>query len=769
MKRVLTISSDESLPEGLEAATDLSNVAFERAADWDEAQALLVEQPYQAVCIDYETVELAGPNSFVQLQNILQKEDTGAILLLRNEAPEADQFVGRLDALLGPVNLSTDPVDRFERMLDGLLENKQDPAESQPTRPGGTPTVEVVLPEIDEGDLSEHSIARIVHTLRQREWSGRLTLSTDQMEWTIECCDGKFVRSDEDENAGLDHLKAAFAWDDGHYRFERDDSIEGETVDPYPVLLQGVQNHLDQRAAMSELTPVMDLYVARTSFLDECGDQLTGQDDFEAFVEQADGETTLETALSAIASRVLTGFQAGYLAIECDFVALTEEPTAGSVDVEFSSPETSAREEASGGREGVSPASSVTSSHDEPDTEEREAELRRTYDRIADASPYEVFDLWEGCGEQEVRDRYFKLVKRHHPDSYGGNISDRGKELAEKIFIRIKQSYSELLEREDEQHVSRDEAVESDTTGETTLDDSLSSPSVTAMGGGEEATEAARAQATEQADEETDPSLEMGPTTEEMAAPAASKRPSTQQVDPEENEARMRYNRPGDDSDARGREHDETVERRTEKLEEIRDRLKNKADRSSKKTPVAPGVRDRDEKISSLNNNDNTGNSASTPQASGEIDAPETDEEAQEYFNLGYRAFKNEDEAKAHQFFELAHEYDESNALWKTFYAYTLFLRDARRRDDARELLREVVKSDDKQAKPDAHLFLGRILKIREEHDKAKRHFQRAADLDPNSVEAKRELRLYEMREDDAGSGDDSDNFFSNLFDKDLF
>jgi len=763
MKRVLVISPDERLSDGLEAATDLSNVAFQRAADWDEAQSQLVEQPAQAVCIDYETVEFDGHNSFVQLQNILQKEGAGAILLLRREASEAGQFVDTLGALVGPVNLSTDPVDQFEDMLRGLLEDQQDPAESRPSRPNATPTVEVVLPEIDRGDLAEHSIARVVHTIRQREWSGRLTLSTDQMEWTLECRDGKFVCRDADAGSALGHLKAAFAWDDGHYRFQRDDSIEGETVEPYPILLKGVQNHLDQRAAMGELTPVMDRYVARTSFFEECGSQLAGQDDFEAFVEQADGTTTLEAALSAIASRVLTGFQAGFLAIECDLVALTEEPTGGSVDVEFSGPEISAREQASGGREGVSPASSATSSHDEPETEEREAELRRTYDRIADASPYEVFDLWEGCGEPTVRDRYFELVKRHHPDSYGGNISERGKKLAEKIFIRIKQSYSDLLAREDEQEVSRDEAVESDTTGETTLDDSLSSPSVTAMGGGEEDPQ----QAAARADDADESSLEMGPTTEEMAAPAASKRPSTQQVEPEEDEARMRYGQPDDDSEATNRERDETVERRTEKLEEIRNRLEDKADRSNKTTPVGPGARNRDEKISSLNkHSQDEGNSS---ESSNDIEAPESEEEAQEYFNLGYRAYKNEDEAEAHRFFEFAYEYDGSNALWKTFYAYTLFLRDSRRRDDARDLLREVIESDDRQAKPDAHLFLGRILKNREEHDKAKRHFQRATDLDPNSVEAERELRVYEMREDDSGSDGDSDNFLSNLFDQDLF
>jgi len=763
MKRILTITDDEDLTRGLEAAADLPDVSFERAPNWEEARSRLVEQPHQVVCIDYETLKIEGMDSFVELDDILQKGETGALVLLREETPRAEQFVATLDSFEALVNLATDPVETFVSRLQALLDRQPAPEESNAPSSSGPAVVEVVLPDIHEGSLSDHSIARILHTLRQQGWSGVLTLKTDEIARTVEIVEGCLLSIPEDERRDLEHLKAAFAWSSGSYEFERDDSVEGTRIEPYPILLEGVENHLDQRAAMQQLRPVMDRYIARTTFLERCRDQLAGRENLEVFLEQADGETTLETALSAIASRMLTGFQAGFFAIECDMVALTESPTGQPVEVEFSSPETSERREHSGGRSGVSPSSSPSSSHREPDTEEREAELRKTFDRIADANAYEVFDLWEGCGEQHVRDRYFELVKRHHPDSHGGNISDEAKELAEKIFIRLKQSYSELLELEDEQSVSRDEAVESDTTGETGLDESLSSPSVTALGEGQAGEAEAGAE-----DTESDPSLEMGPTTEEMAAPAASKRPSTDNLSADENEARMRYGRPDDEAESSdpGRAQNETVERRTEQLQELRNRLERKSSRSGRQTPVDPDVRER--KLASLEGSSDGREPPGDDSDPNELEPPRSEESAQEYFNLGYRAFKNEDEARAHRLFELAHEFDTSNPLWKTFYAYTLFLRDSQQRDDARELLREVVESDDKQAKPDAHLFLGRILKVRNEHDRAKRHFERAVELNPNSVEAKRELRVYEMR-DGPGDSDDSDGFLDNLFDRDLF
>lgn len=738
MKRVLMITAEESLGSGLETASSREGVEFEHVEDWETARDSLVDQPYEAVCIDYESVKIEGLNSFVQLDNILQKEQTQAVIVLRDASPRASQFVDTLESFSATIDLSQDTAADFRSELFALLDAKPDPDESR-TEAAAPRKVEVVLPDVSRGDLEEVSVARVVHTLRRQELTGRLELSNEGMNRDFELVDGELLGS----QSTVEKLQAAFAWTGGRFQFETDDSLRGSGSEPYGILLRGARNHLDQRDAMDGLMPVMQKYVARTTFFENWTERDADWVDDEAlaaFVEEADGETTLEEGLSAIASRVLTGFQAGFFAIECDLVALTDEPAASPVEVTFSSPETSAREQASGGREGVSPSGpGVEESTVEPTTEERESELRRTYERMSDADPYEVFDLWEGCGESVVRERFYKLVQRHHPDSYGGNISDEAKELAEKTFIIIKDAHAELLRAEDEQLVSRSEALESSTSG-SSLDESLTSPSVTAMGSGSD-------------EEESSTSEEPAAETAEMTA--SGEAPQSKRGTGSE-EPRYDAERTSDGSDDEGD--------RAEKLNRLR---RNRSDtdqgRSQRKTPFKPGV--RREKLASLRKNPDKEKASKVER----FEPPESEEEAQEYFNVGYRAYKDENQAKAKTLFERAHQFDPDNPLWKTFYAYTMFLVDSDQRDRAEKLLREALESDDAQARPDAHLFLGRILKVKDSHKRARKHFEAALELNPDSIEAKRELRVYEMRDDEHSDSEESDGFFENLLNKDIF
>lgn len=742
MRRILVIASEQSLLEGLESAAGNGNRTFERAEDWSAGRERLVDEPFDAVCLDYESVKIEGLDSFVQLDNILQKEQTEAIVILREETPRAREFVEALDSFKGAVDVSQETASRFDALLEEVLEARP----SDDDDPSGPVQVEVVLPDISRGSFEEASLARVAHTLRRQEHSGTLTFSHGEMERTIEVSEGLLSASSSE----IENLQAAFAWPSGAYSFSPGKPSGTDRVEPYAALLKGVRNHLDQRDAMTGLTPVMERYVSRTTFLENLHESVREDDALSEFIGRADGTTTLEEALSAIANRVLTGFQVGFFAIECDLVALTESPTTPPVEVSFSTPEISAERQASGGREGVAPEGRPSIDvPEEPTTEQREAELRRTHERFVDADPYEIFDLWRGCGEREVSDRFYKLVKRHHPDSYGGNISGEAKRLAEEIFIRIKRAYGELRKVEDEQTVPPDEAVETDTS-RTTLNQSLSSPSVTAMGSGPDG------EPDETNSEQTDSGRRgpKRPAAHDSGGPGEPSKASSEA--PHRSEA----------SESRGDEPEDNDER-VDKLKRLQKRLSEKdLSRSQKKTPFKPGVRQK--KLASLRKNPEK-TAASKLQ---KLDEPDSEDEAKEYFNAGYRAFKNEREAKSHRYFELAHEFDPDQPLWKTFYAYTLFLVDPDDRDRAAELLREVLDSEDRQARPDAHLFLGRLLKVQERHKRARRHFERAVELDPNSIEAQRELRVYKMREGDSSDPEDSDDsgsFFGNLLNKDLF
>jgi len=742
MKRILTITSDASLVSGLESALQTDNIAFEEEPDWESARSELVDRPLEGVCIDYETLERVGPNAFVQLDNILQKEETNAVLLLREDDQQAAQFADTLDSITAVVHLISDSVDTFRRALSASIHHKQDPDETG-DRPQKTTSIPVDLPNSSEGSLDEVSLPRLVHTLARRELTGRLELTSSSIDQTFGFRQGTFLEGGS--TAGADALKAAYAWSSGSFSFHPDDSVDGEPTDPYPILLEGARNHLDQRGAMNALMSKMSKHVTPTTFWRDRPDTLEQFEDLQMFIDHSGGDTTLEEAISAIASDALKGFQAGFFAVECDLVVLTDSPVSGIADIDFTA---DGSLESTSGTHGTSP---------EPSTADREAELRERHEEIKDADPYEILDLWEGCGEEEVRNQFFKLVKTNHPDSYGGNISEEGKELAEEIFIRIKDAHAELLREEDEQvvppeqarqpeasgAVEVEDAPEIDSADERGLDGSMASPSVTAMGSGMAGDESSAA------DADSEP--------EEPGARATM--PPGSDYDPDD--ARVSVDL--DAANSAGDEDSSDPEERKERIEKIKQRATSKSDSGGQKS-LDP--EERKEKLSSLRKS----SGSQTADKVANLEPAESDDDAQEYFNQGYKAYKNEDHRQALQFMERAHEYDQDNGLYKTFYGYLQFVNDPDKKHTAQRLLTEALKTDNRQAKPDAHLFLGRILKVKEKHDQAKRHFQRAVDLNPESVEAKRELRVYQMREKRGKDADGAERSgIENLLNKDLF
>lgn len=146
----------------------------------------------------------------------------------------------------------------------------------------------------------------------------------------------------------------------------------------------------------------------------------------------------------------------------------------------------------------------------------------------------------------------------------------------------------------------------------------------------------------------------------------------------------------------------------------------------------------------------------------GHPDAPNP---AKEFFNKGYHAFREDRKADAHQAFSKAFELDPEDGSYMTFYAYTTFLMEPDKKELAEELLRKALQTGNRQAAPDACLFLGHVLKARGEVDEAVKFYKRAHLLNPASREAERELRLAEKR---GGGSQKSDpgSLFKSLFKK---
>ncbi len=101
-----------------------------------------------------------------------------------------------------------------------------------------------------------------------------------------------------------------------------------------------------------------------------------------------------------------------------------------------------------------------------------------------------------------------------------------------------------------------------------------------------------------------------------------------------------------------------------------------------------------------------------------------------------------------------------------TFYGYFLFLNEPDKRDEAQKVIERAIEIGDRQSLPDAHLFLGHILKVKDKPNQAIKHFKMALKLNPKSREAERELRLYQMRKKDGGAPDEGGSFLKGLFKK---
>lgn len=799
MKQVLTITSDDSLVDGLEEAANLDGVGFQKAPDWPDASDRLVEATFEAVCIDYTAIQTAGLDAFVQLDNILRKEQTDALLLLRDPSEQARQFGETLGSLVATINLRKDPASRFRSALKEVLDQREDPDDA-PGSPTQSDSREIELPHIDRGSLDRISVARLVHTIARRGSTGVLELSTGDMDRRFAFRDGDLAAPVDVNTSSTKNLEAAFAWSGGNFSFTPKERVDGETSAPYAILLRGALNHLDQRGAMGALTSEMSKYVAATSLWENRPNALGGFEGLEMFVGACHGETTLEQVLSSVASRALKGFQSAFFAVECDLVVLTDEPTDNPVTVEFAGEATVPADAGTGDDVPSSRGDDV----EEPSTAEREKQLRDQHKQIENANAYEVLGLWEGCGEDAVRTRYFELVKTHHPDAYGGNISEEGKQMAEEIFIAIKEAHSELLRQEDEQTIPPSAATETDSDAADGLSNSLASPSVTAMGSGEQVDGGEQPGADDSSEATADSKTETGRDSSAETAvpndPQTTKPPgagdsdaTTVDVQTDQSSARPA---PGgeDDPDATippgghsgpSRSDNATPlgdrassEAASQGDEDRRQKLEQLKQRAPSNSPPTPSANDggsrkdtgaRQNKLDDLRKSD----SSTTDQRIDNLETAETADEAQEYFNRGYKAYKNENNDQALECFEKAHEFDEDNSLYKTFYGYLQFLNDPDQKDEAQQLLKEALKSDNRQAQPDAHLFFGRILKVKDNHERARKHFERAVDLNPESIEAKRELRVYEMREkkgdSTTGEKQNAGETIKDFLDKDLF
>lgn len=132
---------------------------------------------------------------------------------------------------------------------------------------------------------------------------------------------------------------------------------------------------------------------------------------------------------------------------------------------------------------------------------------------------------------------------------------------------------------------------------------------------------------------------------------------------------------------------------------------------------------------------------------------------------MGVVMMRKREYQKAREFFKFAMEADKTSAVYKTHFVWAMFADAAFDRDKAvtegYELILEALRAKDVNAQ--THFVAGQLLKAQERMKEAEHHFKIAVRMDKKHADAKRELRLLQMRAQKAGD-QEKKSAFSKLF-----
>ncbi|TXD35318.1 DUF4388 domain-containing protein [Lujinxingia vulgaris] len=792
MENLLIISADASVVSRLKQALS-QTASISQANGWDAARRQLMQKPAQVVVVGPDLADPSQSAHFVALDSVLSQDATPAFVLAARLTPALSQMGEAFASVAGVVPLPRNPGD-WDELVDALkkaLSARQRARQKQARDSGESATeLSVRLPKPSAGQLSSIPFARLLYSISMHQESGQLTLRSGKITREFGFKGGHFLEPANNALADSNALTSVFAWPDGEFSFSRTDNLEGSRTSLVPLMIQGVTTHLPQRQVMDSLMPMMASYPVLTQFWEKRRASLRWKV-LAKLLGGCDGQKSLEELLSLMGSDVTEGFRAALFARDIDLWVFRSEPTPRPVQIQY------AHLSASGSATATSTARPVSSrpqrttsspSVQAPSskgirpatgrTQSLDVQLRDKLKTIERMSPYDIFGLWKGCGREVVKERFYVLVKEHHPDVYGGNVSSEIKETAQRIFIGVRNAYTELMKVENKQTVpppaepTESKAPTTSSPASSTSAASSQSPrpgrkrlSTLHPGqfnpGGDGLAEDSQVRFTPRTqtpgrarhhstpigmgrtptNQHPDLKSQLGDAATTATRPTAAARPTptrptpgsdTPQRDRTASLSGARRKRTSSLSGA-GLDHESSDPGwRREQLE----RLGRSPTRSRRPTP-AP-----------LNN-------AGIPTAA---------DPARDAFNAGYPLFKQLAFREALPHLQRALHGEPDNGLYMTFEAYARFQLDASEADNALAQLQKAIGTGHRQAMPDAYLFAGIILKARGKERKAYEHFKQAYKLNPASLEAEREIRLYERRHPQSES--EGGGFFKNLFKK---
>ncbi|MBA2664454.1 MAG: DUF4388 domain-containing protein, partial [Bradymonadaceae bacterium] len=458
MRKILFINADPALKAVLRTATRSFEIEVEDVDQWGEARHQLFLNRYDMVCLNYDDFKIEGLDSFILLDNILQKEATPGLILLRQHSERASQLAESLASLQKVVEYGE------EANLEGLLrqaigtilgatEPKPIPAPVAPlaaaSEPAGTIEVEVRLPKLTEGDIERVPLSRLLYALSVHRSTGILELKLGDVARRYPFSEGSFMETGGSSFADSASLKSAFAWTTGRFRFEERQAISGNAVSTFALIVSGIDTHLTPRRVMDALMPLMKSYPVATQLWARQRRHVDWPA-LSAVMGHCTGSATLESVLGKMGPEVTMGFKAALLARDADLIFFRPDATSRTVVISYG-PQVNLDPDSANDDEQRKKTKAYRAAGSERADLERE--LRLFYKSIQGYTAHQTFGVWKGCGRDVVKERFYIMVKEHHPDVYGGNVSDEVKRLAQRIFIAVKDAYTELMKIETTQTV----------------------------------------------------------------------------------------------------------------------------------------------------------------------------------------------------------------------------------------------------------------------------------------------------------------------------
>src|SRR5690554_3554609 len=210
MRKILVINVDANLQRALSRVAGELKVELQSVQRWEDARQQLVLNRYDLVCLHYDDFRVEGLDSFILLDNILQKELTPGLLLVGASSARARQLsesleslqhtleIGsangnlesRLRATIGPmlsIVTATQPEGNSARGVSGQ--------DRSVNREDNTIEMEVRLPQYREGSLERTPLTRVLYALEVHHSTGTLELRQQKIVRRYPFGNGQFIET----------------------------------------------------------------------------------------------------------------------------------------------------------------------------------------------------------------------------------------------------------------------------------------------------------------------------------------------------------------------------------------------------------------------------------------------------------------------------------------------------------------------------------------------------------------------------------------------